>query len=87
MSEQLYLLPVWPTEKRVTPNVFARGSLFGVDSNRKKREHFESRVLASIYNKTVDSKSELVRQDKDLVTYSGIELRQDDADLFFQLII
>ncbi|MFL9610983.1 plasmid replication initiator TrfA [Methylobacillus sp. Pita2] len=66
-------LPIWSDHKRGVPNVIARSALFRVGSTKTKREYLESQEIAS-YGKTGK------------ITYTGFELRQDDADVFLQLI-
>jgi len=66
-------LPVWSEHKRGVPNVIARSALFRVCSHRNKRVYYENRIIES-YGKTGK------------ITFTGFELRQDDADVFLQLI-
>jgi hypothetical protein len=66
-------LPLWPKETRGFPNVFARSSLFNAASLRKgKRQQFKKHAVATL--KDVE------------ITYSGEELRQDDEDVFLQIL-
>lgn len=67
------VIPLWQTHQRGVPNVLARSALFSVGTNNKKRANFEASPVASY-------------GENGKVTYTGIELRQDDADLFLQLI-
>ena len=65
-------LPIWPDPHRAIPNPFARSALFTVGNPRRKRAHFEQKEIATFG----DIK----------ITYTGEELRQDDEDVFLQLL-
>lgn len=65
-------LPIWPDHKRGVPNALSRCALFRVGSHKTQREYRENRLIASSKNLSVFS--------------NGYELRQDDADVFLQLI-
>jgi len=66
-------LPLWPKETRGFPNVFARSSLFNAASLRKgKRRQFKKHTVATL-------------KDAQII-YSGEELRQDDEDVFLQIL-
>lgn len=65
-------LQLWPEHKRGMPNALARCALFKVGSHKTKREYRENLSLAS----TSDMR----------ISFTGYELRQDDADVFLQLI-
>lgn len=67
------VLPTWSEHKRGVPNIIARSALFRVGSSRNKREYLEGHEIAA-YGKTGK------------ISYTGFELRQDDADVFLQLI-
>lgn len=66
-------LPFWSSHKRGAPNALARSALFGVGEIKRKREHFEQVDIPTYGGHS-------------RITYTGAELRQDDCDLFLQLI-
>lgn len=66
-------LPLWPKDMRGLPNVFARSALFGVANLRKgERQNFKRRTIAALKGITL--------------VYTGEELRQDDEDVFLQIL-
>lgn len=66
-------LPTWSPDFRGMPNAIARSSLFNVSSFRKgERAHFNKAEIASIQGITL--------------VYTGSELRQDDLDVFLQVL-
>ncbi|MEA3413565.1 MAG: plasmid replication initiator TrfA [Pseudomonadota bacterium] len=65
-------LPIWPDPHRAIPNPFARSALFTVGNSRRKREHFVQKTIDTFGNVEI--------------TYTGEELRQDDEDVFLQLL-
>lgn len=65
-------LPLWPEAVRGLPNPLARSALFTVANRVKPRADFKNRAIASING---------VR-----ITYRGEELRQDDEDVFLQIL-
>lgn len=66
-------MPMWPRPTRAMPNAFARSALFNVANLRKgDRENFKRREIASLENLTIN--------------YTGEELRQDDEDVFLQIL-
>lgn len=66
-------LPFWPSNERAISNVLARGALFNSSNIRKgPRANYKRKVIAT----TAGSE----------ITYTGEELRQDDKDVFLQLI-
>lgn len=66
-------LPFWPQDVRGISNALARSSLFGVANTRKgKRTHFKRKLIATLSNTRIE--------------YTGEELRQDDGDVFLQVI-
>lgn len=66
-------LPMWPEEMRGLPNAFARSALFTVANARKgARDNFKRKLIASVNGVTI--------------TYTGEELRQDDEDVFLQIL-
>jgi len=66
-------LPIWPQDLRGLPNAFARSALFNVANARKgERENLKRREIASLKGVSI--------------TYTGEELRQDDEDVFLQIL-
>ncbi len=66
-------LPIWANELRGIPNSLARSALFTVANVRKgKRANLKRQPIASL--KGIE------------ITYTGEELRQDDEDVFLQLL-
>ena len=66
-----FQMPLWPERSRGLPNSIARSALFSVGS-RAVRRNLKNAQIASF---------------KDTVmTYTGSELRQDDEDVFLQLV-
>jgi len=65
-------LPIWPNELRGLPNALARSALFCVANQRGAREMFKKRPIAALAGIEI--------------TYSGEELRQDDEDVFLQIL-
>lgn len=71
-SGTIVQLPIWPDPHRAIPNPFARSALFTVGNPRRKRVHYEQ--------KDIETFGEI------RITYTGEELRQDDEDVFLQLL-
>lgn len=71
LNEQL-ALPDMPQTKRFIPNDMIRSSLFTVSNHNRSREYLKQHVLYSFSNTNI--------------TYTGEELRQDDEDVWLQLI-
>ncbi len=65
-------LPLWTDPYRAAPNEILRSALFSVRNPRSKREHYEDHPLALIGNGSI--------------TYTGLELRQDDQDTWLALL-
>lgn len=66
-------LPMWPQELRALPNVFARSALFTVANVRKgARPNLKRHVVVALKGISI--------------TYTGEELRQDDEDVFLQIL-
>lgn len=66
-------LPLWPNGMRGIPNSIARSALFNVSSLRKgERKHYKQREIAALGGISI--------------TYTGEELRQDDEDVFLQIL-
>ncbi|WP_200377359.1 plasmid replication initiator TrfA [Thiocystis violacea] len=65
-------LPIWPEFRRGVPNELVRGALFTIGNTRTPRAYRRSMVIASLSNIEIN--------------YTGEELRQDDEDVFLQLV-
>lgn len=65
-------LPLWQESVRALPNEILRCSLFTVRNQRSRRETFEDEDLAMIGNGSI--------------SYTGIELRQDDQDVWLAIL-
>lgn len=65
-------LPIWPEMKRAAPNEIVRSALFNIKNHRIKRENYEGVTIAVIGDGAI--------------TYTGTELRQDDMDVWLQLL-
>lgn len=66
-------LPIWPQDVRGMSNALARSALFNVANARKgERQNFKRISIAALNNITI--------------TYTGEELRQDDEDVFLQIL-
>lgn len=66
-------LPIWPNEIRGLPNVFARSALFTVANVRKgERQNLKRHVIAAVKGVNIE--------------YTGESLRQDDEDIFLQIL-
>lgn len=65
-------LPLWPEEIRCAPNEFLRSALFNARNRNQKRRYLRQETLAII--------------GKGRITYTGEELRQDDATVWLQLL-
>ncbi|MEJ1958930.1 MAG: plasmid replication initiator TrfA [Nitrosomonadales bacterium] len=65
-------LPLWPEEIRCAPNEFLRSALFNARNRNQPRRYLRQESLAII--------------GKGRITYTGEELRQDDATVWLQLI-
>lgn len=66
-------LPLWPEDLRGLPNAFARSALFTVANTRKgARKNLKRHPVAAVRGIAI--------------TYTGEELRQDDEDVFLQLL-
>lgn len=67
------MLPLWNDDRRGLPNGFARTALFRLGSKKEPREVF-----------TEDTMVQGLKGYE--MSYRGVELRQDDADVFMQLL-
>lgn len=65
-------LPLWGAEKRGIPNEIARSALFNVRNKRQPRAYLES--------------APIVMLGEGRITYRGQELRQDDQDIWLQIL-
>lgn len=65
-------LPLWPSYVRGLPNALARSALFNVSNKTAERSYFKMQAISSINGVTI--------------TYTGEELRQQDEDVFLQLV-
>jgi hypothetical protein len=66
-------LPIWPADLRGLPNCFARSALFNVANVRAgARDNLKRRPIAALRGIEI--------------TYTGEELRQDDEDVFLQIL-
>lgn len=67
-------LPLWPQSHRVLPNALARSALFNVTNLRSggERAYFNRATIASSKGISIE--------------YTGQELRQDDEDVFLQVL-
>lgn len=66
-------LPIWPNDLRGLPNAFARSALFNVGNARKGvRTNLKRHKVAALQGTSID--------------YTGEELRQDDEDVFLQIL-
>lgn len=66
-------LPMWPQDLRGLPNAFARSALFTVAHARKgARDNLKRQTVATLKGISI--------------TYTGEELRQDDEDVYLQII-
>lgn len=71
-SSQLQL-PIWPQDLRGLPNAFARSALFTVANMRKgERKNMKRHLIATLKGIQIE--------------YTGEELRQDDEDVFLQIL-
>ena len=65
-------LPLWPADIRCAPNEFLRSALFNARNRNQPRRYLRQETLAIL--------------GKGRITYTGEELRQDDATVWLQLI-
>ena len=65
-------LPLWPEGIRCAPNEFLRSALFNARNRNQRRRYLRQETLAIIGSGRI--------------TYTGEELRQDDATVWLQLI-
>ncbi|WP_420915446.1 plasmid replication initiator TrfA [Burkholderia glumae] len=65
-------LPLWAPRKRGLPNPLARCALFTASGKTEPRIDFKRSVIASLEGYEI--------------AYTGEELRQDDQDVFLQLV-
>ena len=72
LSNSSGIIPCVPEGKRIIPNDLIRSSLFTVTNHNIKREYIKERELYT-FGETQ-------------ITYTGEELRQDDEDIWLQII-
>ncbi|MBC8738507.1 RepB family plasmid replication initiator protein [Paraburkholderia sp. UCT31] len=65
-------IPLWPSNVRGMPNSLARSALFNVNRASAPREQYTKKEIASVDGTTI--------------TLKGEELRQDDADVFLEIL-
>lgn len=65
-------LPLWENRLRGLPNAMARSALFTCANHRSPREDYKRHLVASLGNYEI--------------YYTGVELRQDDEDVFLQIV-
>lgn len=65
-------LPIWPEQRRGVPNDLVRGALFTVGNVRIKRNFLKNSLIATLSGLEI--------------RYTGEELRQDDQDVFLQIV-
>jgi hypothetical protein len=65
-------LPLWRDDRRGVPNDLVRSALFTVGNPRNKRRDMKQAIIAAIGDIEI--------------RYTGEELRQDDEDVFLQLV-
>lgn len=71
-SSESFLLPSIPVDKRIIPNELIRSALFSVTNHNMVRSFVKNQKIASFRS------TEII--------YTGEELRQDDEDVWLQLI-
>jgi hypothetical protein len=71
-KEQIVQLPLWPEPVRAIPNEIVRSALFNVRHARVPRVYVDTQPLVVIGDGTI--------------SYTGQELRQDDEDVWLQLL-
>lgn len=70
-TDLTFQMPLWPEKARGLPNSFARSALFCVGSRATRRNLNKAKIAS--FNDTE-------------MFYTGSELRQDDEDVFLQLV-
>jgi hypothetical protein len=65
-------LPLWGEDRRGVPNDLVRSALFTVGNKSQKRTYLKEAVIAALGEVQI--------------TYTGEELRQDDEDVFLQIL-
>ncbi len=71
-EEKIVQLPIWREDRRGMPNDLVRSALFTIGNSRQKRSFRKDTVIAALGEVEI--------------TYTGEELRQDDEDVFLQLV-
>lgn len=72
IGDKVIQLPLWADARRGVPNDLVRGALFTVGNSNVRREYRKNAIVATLGNIEI--------------TYHGEELRQDDEDVFLQLV-
>jgi hypothetical protein len=70
--QEVVQLPLWEERVRGLPNSFARSALFTSANRSVERENFKRRKIATLRGAEI--------------FYTGEELRQDDGDVFLQIV-
>jgi hypothetical protein len=65
-------LPLWRDDKRGIPNELVRSALFNVRNHKAGRQNFQDKLIAVIGDGRI--------------SYTGQELRQDDEDIWLQIM-
>ncbi len=71
-EDKVVQLPIWRDDRRGMPNDLVRSALFTIGNSRQKRVFRKNTVIAALGDVEI--------------TYTGEELRQDDEDVFLQLV-
>jgi len=72
MVAHIVQLPFWKDDKRSIPNELVRSALFNVRNHKAKRQDFKEKLIAVLGDGRI--------------TYTGEELRQDDEDIWLQIM-
>lgn len=72
MAAMVVYLPTWPEARRASPNELVRSALFNVRNRHTPRRYFEDEPIAVFGDGQI--------------SYRGQELRQDDLDVWLQLL-
>ncbi len=72
IGDKIIQLPLWADARRGVPNDLVRGALFTVGNSNARRAYRKNAIIATLGNIEI--------------TYHGEELRQDDEDVFLQLV-
>jgi len=72
LPSKIVQLPLWGEERRGVPNDLVRSALFTVGNKSHKRAYLKEAVIAALGDIQI--------------SYTGEELRQDDEDVFLQIL-